>query len=467
MSDPDLSVFTAAERSAWLRLRTLLLLRWLAMFGQSAAVLVAWLGLGIRLPLDLCLLAIGASALFNLVAVLIAPENRRLTEGEAVSTLLFDLCQLGFLLYLTGGLANPFALLLLAPVTISASVLSLRSTILLGAAATGIITLLVVTYVPLHLASGVELTKPSILMVGTWASLVIGVVFLAIYARRVTGETFSMSQALTATQMALDREQRITALGGVVAAAAHELGTPLATIKLASSELVDELADRPELMEDALLIRNQADRCRDILRAMGPRGRLDAMVLTAPLSSVIEEAAAPHADRGVRIITRVEGATVEEGPSRQPEIARRPEIIQGLRNLVQNAVDFARTTIWIDIDWTPIELRVVIGDDGPGYPAELMGRIGDPFVRRRGPQKDRPGYEGMGLGLFIAKTLLERSGADLSFANGSDSPSDARLVGPAEFSRPTGAIVAVVWPRSRVALDVKTARGPLGSNAQL
>lgn len=462
MSETDLSVFTAAERSAWLRLRTLMLLRWLAIFGQSAAVLVSWLGLRLDLPLALCAMAVGASALFNVVAGAVAPENRRLSEREAVSTLLFDLFQLGFLLFLTGGLANPFALLMLAPVTISASVLSLRATLVVAGVATGIITILVLAHLPLRFADGRALEAPAILAVGAWASLVIGVVFLAIYARRVTGETFSMSQALTATQMALDREQRFAALGGVVAAAAHDLGTPLATIKLASSELADELGDRPDLREDALLIRAQAERCRDILKGMGPRGKADGMTQRAPISNVVEEAAAPHADRGIRIITRVEGAVLEEGAGRQPEIVRRPEIVQGLRNLVQNAVDFARSTVWIDIDWTPVEVRVAVGDDGPGYPADLIGRIGEPFVRRRSGPGDRPGYEGMGLGLFISKTLLERSGAVLSFGNGSERPEAARLAGPPEFSRPTGAIVSVVWPRARIVLSPDAARAALG-----
>lgn len=466
MSDPDLSVFTAEERSAWMRLRTMMMLRWLAVSGQASAVLVSWLGLGLDLPLALCALTIGSTALINIVSMLNSRENRRLTEREAVLSFLFDLCQLGFLLFLTGGLANPFTLLMLVPVTISATVLSLPATLLVGAVAAGIITVLVLWHLPLRLDTGEVLTLPPILMVGNWSSLIIGTVFLAIYARRVAGETFSMSQALTATQMALQREQRITALGGVVAAAAHEFGTPLATIKLASTELVEELADRPDLLEDALLIRAQADRCRDILRAMGPRGKEDAHVLTAPLSTVVEEAAAPHADRGVRLITRVDGAPLEATTIRQPELARRPEIIQGLRNLVQNAVDFARSTVWIDIDWTPVELRVVIGDDGPGYPADLIGRIGDPFVRRRGPQKDRPGYEGMGLGLFIAKTLLERSGAKLSFGNGSDRPAEARLAGPIEFSRPTGAIVAVVWQRETAGAEAGGARPRLARNVQ-
>jgi two-component system sensor histidine kinase RegB len=374
---------------------------------------------------------------------------------------------------------------MMAPVTISASVLTLRATILLGALACSIITFLVVFHLPLRLATGEEVTPPGLLTVGTWASLVIGVVFLAAYARRVTEETFSMSQALSATQMALGREQQIAALGGVVAAAAHELGTPLATIRLVATELAEELRDRPEAREDALLIGAQADRCRDILRAMGTHGHDDALVHHAPFSSVIDEAAAPHADRGIRIITRIEGALAEDVPPIQPEVLRRPEIIQGLRNLIQNAVDFARTTVWIDLDWTPADLRVAIGDDGPGYPPDLFGRIGEPFVRVRpapnpppnpppspaqtaaqdpGPAAARPGYEGMGLGLFIAKTLLERTGAELRFYNGSDDPAAARLAGPVEFSRPTGAVVAVTWPRARIAVDPAAARGPLGPN---
>ena len=265
-------------RSPWLRLRTLVLLRWLALAGQVAAVLVASLGLQLQFNLDYCIMVIGASAAFNAAIMLATAENRRLNDPEATWALLFDLCQLGTLLYLTGGLGNPFALLMMAPVTISASVLSLRATVFLALAASTIITFLAVNYLPLRNVSGEVLAPDPILIIGVWASLIIGVVFNALYARQVTGETFSMARALAATQLALAREQRITALGGVVAAAAHELGTPLATIKLVSTELAEELADRPEQREDALLIRAQADRCRDILRAMGPRGKDDALI---------------------------------------------------------------------------------------------------------------------------------------------------------------------------------------------
>jgi two-component system, sensor histidine kinase RegB len=380
MPEKALLLVSGAARSAWLRLHTIILLRWLAVFGQSAAVLLAALGLGLDLRLDLAFTAIAAAAAFNLVATRFGTGNRRLTETEAMLTLAFDLCQLGTLLYLSGGLANPFALLMLAPVTISASVLTLRATVFLGILASAIITALVLLHRPLTLATGEVLVLPPLLTVGVWASLLTGMVFIAIYARRVTGETFSMSQALAATQLALAREQQITALGGVVAAAAHELGTPLATIKLVASELADELADRPE-REDAKLIGTQADRCRDILKSMATHVRDDAQVHVAPLSRLVEEAAAPHVDRGIRVITRIEGGLVEEGPSWQPDIARLPEIVQGLRNLVQNAVDFARAHVWIDLDWSATEIRVAIGDDGPGFPPELIGRIGEPFLR--------------------------------------------------------------------------------------
>jgi two-component system sensor histidine kinase RegB len=232
MAEPSLPLLDTDARSAWVRLRTLILLRWLAVLGQSVTVLVADIGLGIRVPHAPCALVIGAAVAFNLIAMSLAAENRRLTEREAMLMLLFDICQLGALLYLTGGLGNPFALMIMAPVTISAAVLSLRATLVLAIAAGVIVTLLMRFYVPLTLASGEPITRPAVLAVGSWTALTTGTAFLAIFVRRVTDETFSMSQALAATQTALAREQQLSALGGVVGAAAHEHGTPLAPNKL-------------------------------------------------------------------------------------------------------------------------------------------------------------------------------------------------------------------------------------------
>ncbi len=471
MFDAPLKLFNSNARSKWLRLRTLTLLRWLAIAGQLGAIIIATRFLEIDLRLDLCASALGVSVAFNIVATVIFPANNRLSEKNAILTLVFDLFQLAFLVSLTGGLSNPFVFLMLAPVTISAAALTLRATMIIGLVFVSLISLLVVFYIPLATTSGQLIQLPNLLIYGTWAALITSGVFLAAYAHRVTEETFSMSEALTATQLALGREQRLTALGGVVAAAAHELGTPLATIKLAAAELADELEDRPHLYDDAKLISTQADRCRDILRDMGRTGKDDTHLHHAPISAVIEEAAEPHMDRGKMVLIRIDGALQQTDLApNQPEVPRQPEIIHGLRNLVQNAVDFAAARVWIDIDWDDKELRIHVGDDGTGYPPDLIGKIGDPFVRKRSdkrkPQPIRPEYEGMGLGLFIAKTLLERSGARLTFANGSEAPGkrSASPSGPPEFARPTGAIVEVVWRRSDIEAERSTVRGPLGEN---
>jgi two-component system sensor histidine kinase RegB len=269
-----------------------------------------------------------------------------------------------------------------------------------------------------------------------------------------------MSEALLATQMALAREQKLTDLAGVVAAAAHELGTPLATIKLVSAELIDELAGQPELQEDARLIRHQADRCRDILRDMGRAGKDDLHLRQAPLSAVLREAAEPHLARGKRVDFAF--AAVQDGDEAQPSILRRPEIIHGLRNLVQNAVDFARTTVWVEGEWTSRRIIIRITDDGDGFPPNLIGRIGDPFVRARRAEPEaerRPGYEGMGLGLFIAKTLLERSGAELSFANAADP-----FLAPQDRPARSGAVVEAIWDLGDLAPPAST--GGLGENTR-
>jgi two-component system, sensor histidine kinase RegB len=333
----------------------------------------------------------------------------------------------------------------------------------LGGIAIFFITVVTQYYVPLRTDQGLFMQMPADFVFGFWVAIVIGVVFLSAFAQRVTAEIYAMSDALVATQMALAREQKLTDLGGVVAAAAHELGTPLATIKLVSSELAEELADQPELLEDVNLIRSQADRCRDILRSMGRAGKDDLHLRNAPVATVVREAAEPHAHRGKEIHYDI--APGPGGDARQPVIRRRPEIIHGLRNLIQNAIDFAAANVWIDIAWTPDSITVRIVDDGPGFPQQVLARIGDPFVRQRREEdelRQRPEYEGMGLGLFIAKTLLERSGAELTFANGRDPYAGEDRDGDRD-----GAIVETVWPRSDIVAEDAEAGRPLGDNVPI
>lgn len=434
------------ERSSWVRLRTLVILRWIAILGQITALIVSVRTLGLDIEVGLAAMAIGASIIANLFSTFLYPETKRLSELEAMLMLLFDLLQLCLLLYLTGGLNNPFALLVLAPVTIAATFLRLRDTAILGAITILILTALAAWHMPLRTMAGDVLQMPDLFRFGFWVALVIGVVFLGAYARLITSEIHEMSDALLATQMALAREQKLTDLGGVVAAAAHELGTPLATIKLVSGELLDELGDDPELADDVRLIGEQANRCTAILRSMGRAGKDDLHMRRVPLEGLLQEAAEPHLMRGKRLEFVISDET--EMPARQPIIERRPEIVHGLRNLVQNAVDFSSDKVLIESTWTDKTVSVRISDDGPGYPSAILARIGDPFMRRR-EDTSRPGYEGMGLGLFIAKTLLERSGAQLDFANGG-------ALG--------GALVAVTWNRDLIDPSKGDRAGALGEN---
>ena len=438
MTLTEAELFTDQKRSNWVRMRTLVILRWFAIAGQILAIAAAIVIFDLQLELGLAAATVSTSVVANLISTFMYPETRRLSEREATLMQLFDLMQLGLLLYLTGGLNNPFAMLILAPVTIAATVLHLRSTILLGALAMASVTALALWNIPMRTSLGTPLELPGLFLFGFWLALITGLIFLSFYARQVTTEIHSMSDALLATQMALAREQKLTDLGGVVAAAAHELGTPLATITLVASELRDELEGQPGLKEDATLIREQADRCRDILHSMGQTGKDDLHLRQAIIEAVVREAAEPHLNRGKTVLIGAEPFGPEA--ARQPLVLRRPEMVHGLRNLIQNAVDFARDTVRIDISWSASFITVRITDDGAGFPGSLIGRIGDPFMRgRRAANGDaRPGYKGMGLGLFIAKTLLERSGASLTFANGGNRRSGQ------------GAIVVVEWPRTRI-----------------
>ena len=376
---PGLNPNEGGNRGGLIRLRTVIWLRWAAIVGQLCALFVAQQLYALRLEVELFYLVVGSSVLANLVSMYIFPKNRRLSERENFFIVLFDLLQLGALLFLAGGLNNPFSILIVGPVAVSAAVLSSRSTIFLGVIAVAIVSVLTELYFPLRTDQGFIMRIPDIFIFGSWAAIVIAVVFLGIYVRRIASEADIMSQAYQAAQMALLREQKLTDLDGVIAATAHELGTPLATIKLTSSELLEDIAQDSEARDDVQLIHDQADRCRDILRSMGRTAKGDSYLRQAPISAVVEEAASPHLDRGKKLHFSAAG----QNGLAQPEIYRKPEIIHGIRNLVQNAVDFSRENVWVEISWNERFAMVSIADDGRGFPSSLFGSIGDPFARRR------------------------------------------------------------------------------------
>ena len=426
-----------------LRLRTLVRLRWIAIIGQTGAVLGVAFMLGFPLPLALCLGVIALSAWLNIFLTIRWRKSVRLQASHAGLLLAYDIIQLAVLLYLTGGLENPFAFLFLVPVTISATSLSLRWTLWLGAMAFGCGTFLAFRHYPLPWRPGEELVLPDVYIAGMWAAIMCGVVFSAIYARRIADEARQMSAALAATEMVLAREQRLSALDGLAAAAAHELGTPLATIALVAKELKRELPASGPLGEDIDLLISQAARCREILARLSSReAQSDEMYERTKLHVMVEDLIGPlrGSDVEIRVLTSADGDPAAEAT--EPVLRRNPGVTYGLGNLLENAVDFARTRVDVEARWTPAQVSLTVSDDGPGFHQDIFDRLGDPFVTTR-PGYDLAGEEasghaGMGLGFFIAKTLLERSGANVSLAN-----------------RPLpdqGAVVHVVWPRAQIDL---------------
>ena len=416
------------------RLDTLVRLRWLAVIGQTTAVLVVYWGLDFELPIWACLSVISLAAWLNVALRLRFPLMQRLEPDRAAWLLAFDTAELAVLLFLTGGLQNPFSLLFLGPVLISATALPARMTLMLGCFAIACATLLIFVHAPLPWDSDPPLELPAVYVTGMWLSILLAISFIGLHAWQITEDSRQLADALAATELVLAREQHLSQLDGLAAAAAHELGTPLATITLIAKEL--ELAIKPgsEHAEDVRLLNEQARRCRTIL------GKLTELSSGDPfdrmkLSTVIEEVVAPHRNFGVAI-----NVALAAGDLAEPVAGRNPAILYGLGNLLENAVDFAHERVEVAAAWSGHDVNVTILDDGPGFAPEIMDRIGEPYVtthRRKRQYADEAGSDmasGLGLGFFIAKTLLERSGATLDFGN---RPSPDR-----------GAIVRVHWERS-------------------
>ncbi len=435
-----------------LRLQTIVRLRWFGVGGQLITVVgVYWL-LGFDLPVGLCFALIACSAWVNVFLRTQYPARHRLSSNFATSVLAYDILELAALLYLTGGIENPFTFLIVAPVTVSAATLSQKKTILLGLLALAAALFLVEFHWPLPWGPLGKPMLPRLYKLGLLASIAAGMIFLVLYAARLSKEARQMSAALTATEHILAREQRLHAIDGLAAAAAHELGTPLATISLVTKELERDAGTlSPEVRDDITLLRSQAERCREILRKLTrrPDAETDPHHVSLPVTQLLHEAAAPYMmlARKIEIRTAPAGSAAAAGQW-EPIGERRPGVIYGLGNIIENAADFARETVTIEAGWTAKSVVVTIADDGPGIAPEIIDTLGDPYVTTRasGQRSAITGKEasGLGLGFFIAKTLLERSGAKLTFTN--------------RKAPETGAIVRVVWPRS--AFDLPGAERP-------
>jgi two-component system sensor histidine kinase RegB len=396
------------------RLDTLVRLRWLAIIGQTTAVLAVQYGLDFDLPIWACLAVIALSAWLNVALRLRFHSTQRLEPDRAAWLLAFDIAELAVLLFLTGGLQNPFAYLFLSPVLLSSTALPPRFTLLLGSFAMACATVLVFVHYPLPWDSDDPLQLPPIYMMGVWLSILLAIGFIGAYAWQITEESRQLTDALAATELVLAREQHLSQLDGLAAAAAHELGTPLSTISVIAKELENAIAPDAPHGDDVRLLREQATRCRDILAKITELSSSGEPFDRTPLTSLLEEVVAPHRNFGVAI-----DVIVPADRDAEPVGARNPAILYGLGNILENAVDFANERVEVAAQWNDDAIDVVISDDGPGFAPEILDRIGEPYVtsRRRKPNATDEEPTGLGLGFFIAKTLLERAGATLSFEN--------------------------------------------------
>jgi two-component system, sensor histidine kinase RegB len=395
------------------RLDTLLRLRWFAIIGQTIAVLIVYYGLDFELPIWPCLVVIALSAWLNVLLRVRFVASQRVEPDRAAWLLAFDTTELAVLLFLTGGLQNPFSFLFLAPVLLSATALPPRMTLTLGSLAMLFATILLFIHYPLPWENEELLELPWIYMLGVWLSILLSILFIGLYAWQITEEGRQLAEALAATELVLEREQHLSQLDGLAAAAAHELGTPLSTISVIAKELERAIAPGSPHADDVRLLREQSQRCRDILAKLTELSSSGEPFDRMPLTALIEEVVAPHRNFGVAIEVAV------QQQSAQPVGARNPAILYGLGNLLENAVDFAQKRVEVAADWSGQDVAVTISDDGPGFAPEIMDRIGEPYVRSSKRRRMNAGSEttGLGLGFFIAKTLLERTGATLDFEN--------------------------------------------------
>jgi two-component system sensor histidine kinase RegB len=431
-------LWLAGDEDSQLRLQTIVRLRWLGVLGQLAAIGIVALVLEFRLPVGWCLFLIACSAWMNVFLAVRFPARHRLSARLATILLAYDIIQLAALIYFTGGVQNPFTMLLVVPVTVSAATLPPRHTIFLAVLASLATIILTFVYYPLPWYPFEPLDHPLLYDLGVVAAVISTMLFMALYARRLTRESKLMSAALTATELVLAREQKLHALDGLAAAAAHELGTPLSTIVLVTKEMQAGLPRDSALAEDVELLRQQALRCREILQKLTQHPtEQDPLHGTISLQEMLEEAAAPYATEGkpIHIFVHPAGGTLGSVQD-QPLAARRPGVLYGLGNLLENAVDFATARVDLTGEWDADSVTVTLIDDGPGFAPEIIDTLGEPYVTSRpsGSRKSPSKAGGLGLGFFISKTLLERSGARVSLEN--------------RQAPQTGAIVRINWPRA-------------------
>ncbi len=388
-------------------LGNLIKIRWIAIFGQLFAIFFVYLIINIDLAFFESLIIVLFSVAINFYSYFEERKNKTISDAKAFLFLLFDTFQLGILLFLTGGIINPFSILILAPVIISASYLSAMLTVILSSISIAIIIILNFYFIPLDL--GKEFILSQIYTFGLTASLIITVIFIAIYAYLFASSSRKISNALSVSKLQILNQKKITEVGSLSAAAAHELGTPLNTIFLILNDLIKDkkLNQDKYLIKDILLLKSQADRCKEILQKLSqnPLTLKDKFLNKVKISDLIK-INFDKFNKNKKLII------IDNKKNDEPEIIFKDEIMYALGNIIQNSILYSKNTITAELQYYKNELKIKIFDDGLGFKKDIIDKLGEPYISKNS--------EGMGLGIFIAKNLIENMGGKIIFYNSRD-----------------------------------------------
>ena len=390
--------------------KTLVILRWIAIIGQFTAINLVYFYLKLDFPI---IIAFGILFLGFISNSYLQFRIRSITlkDFNASFFLIYDLIQLTALLYLTGGISNPFSILIIIPAIVSSTFLSMGTTIVLGFLTIAFLFLLTIFHYPLPGIHDHSITFPKLYLTGYFLAIIVGLVFLSYFGIRFSGESKRRSDAINKVQQVIAKEYELESLGGQAAAAAHSLGTPLATISVVASELKKELGEKNEHSKDIDLLISQTKRCGEILKKISKKQiKDDEFFSKTKLEDLLSELISSFRESSSKQIN-----LESEHDKNKISFQRSPEIIYGLRNFIGNAVKFSKTKVEIILSSNKKDIEILIKDDGPGFPADVIEILGEPYIKSKSSEIND--NAGTGLGTFLGKTLLERRGAKLSFLN--------------------------------------------------
>ncbi len=389
--------------------KTLFTLRWIAIVGQLTAINLVYFYLNLEFPITFCFLILLIGLLTNLF-LQFKVKSILIKDFHASLYLLYDLTQLSFLLYLTGGISNPFSILMIVPAIVSSTFLSMGTTIILGIFTIIFLFLLTIFHFPLPGIHEKSITFPPLYLTGYFIALIISLIFICYFGIRFSGESKRRSDAVNKLQEVIAKEYELESLGGQAAAAAHSLGTPLATISVVSRELKKDLGNNTDYSKDIDLLISQTKRCGDILKQISKKQiKEDTFLSKTQLENLLDEIIETFQETSSKKII-----FLSNEDKNKIDVQRSPELIYGLRNFIGNAIKFSKSQIEIVLNSDDKIIKIEINDDGPGFPDDIKEVLGEPYIKSKSETINT--NAGTGLGTFLGKTLLERKLAKLTFS---------------------------------------------------